>query len=583
MRLIVLTNYRSVFGSICINSLYKNGFDFLPYIIDNNPYRISKQNNKVVFFDKIKSIFRHKQKNSYLEFNDNTIKYCKFLGASFKLVCKIDEDLFNDILSYKPNAVILADVPIIAKEYINMLDSAGIKMFNMHAADLPRYRGNYATYAMIRDGLPLTITLHTIDEKIDKGNIVDKFILDKKHVKSNDTFFSLERKLYTYGIDYFMGNMKKYILNIDNFANIDNNDYLLVCVTLEERNNIKCNFADYLYKAYGISQDTDGVLEGALKNISQDACAELPSLTSRLNLSFEDNIVGDDTRKFGLLHCDSSKIYTDYAIDKINKKPLILPNNKKWCVVLSHDVDIIPDLSAVKYIFDLENKFGVSSTFLLAAQESYEKRHEYDPTYLLDEPLTKELIYYIVANNHEIGLHGSYRSYNDFELLISEKNRLETFVGMEVKSIRQHYLNFDRLITPKIQEQSGFIIDSSLGFPSNFGIRSSISRPYHMFSYDNGRNYNILMLSYLIMDQNIFFNEEIEKSSYNKKLEYLIERVNYAKQNNSVVVLDWHIHTAQMDGWWQIYSDILKYITSDKDCFITTMENFYYTYKTLND
>lgn len=84
------------------------------------------------------------------------------------------------------------------------------------------------------------------------------------------------------------------------------------------------------------------------------------------------------------------------------------------------------------------------------------------------------------------------------------------------------------------------------------------------------------------MDQNIFFNERLENSSYDQKLKFFIERIDYARRNNSVVVLDWHVHTIR-NGWWKIYKDILKYVTSDNSCFVTTLENFYYTYKTLSN
>ena len=45
------------------------------------------------------------------------------------------------------------------------------------------------------------------------------------------------------------------------------------------------------------------------------------------------------------------------------------------------------------------------------------------------------------------------------------------------------------------------------------------------------------------MDQNIFFNERLENSLYDQKLKYFIKRIDYARRNNSVVVLDWHVHT----------------------------------------
>ena len=60
MKLIIITNYRSVFGSICINSLFKNNINFVPYILDNNPYKIPKNNSGLSFVSKIKSFFRKK-------------------------------------------------------------------------------------------------------------------------------------------------------------------------------------------------------------------------------------------------------------------------------------------------------------------------------------------------------------------------------------------------------------------------------------------------------------------------------------------------------------------------------------------
>lgn len=110
------------------------------------------------------------------------------MGIRFKSIESINEAIFNDILLYNPDAVILADAPIISKECVNMLNDAKIKIFNMHAADLPKYRDNYATYAMVRDNLLLVITLHIVDEKIDRGIVVDKFKLKKQYVRDNDIF-----------------------------------------------------------------------------------------------------------------------------------------------------------------------------------------------------------------------------------------------------------------------------------------------------------------------------------------------------------------------------------------------------------
>ena len=93
-----------------------------------------------------------------------------------------------------------------------------------------------------------------------------------------------------------MKNIRKYILRSYNHLYVNDNDYPLVSVTQKERNDIKKNFSNYLFNAYGVHKNTYDPSEGVLKNVNVDRRTNLFDLVSRINLLFEDNIVGGDKK-----------------------------------------------------------------------------------------------------------------------------------------------------------------------------------------------------------------------------------------------------------------------------------------------
>ena len=162
-----------------------------------------------------------------------------------------------------------------------------------------------------------------------------------------------------------------------------------------------------------------------------------------------------------------------------------LPAGKSFLVWLSHDVDrVYKTLAHAFYYFiknrkwhhlghyfqgfntywnfekiiSLEAKHGVKSTFFFLNESMQAKWTDFKSfvlakgRYDIRDPKIVKTIKLLDARGWEIGIHGSYRSYNDRQLLKKEKEILEEILGHPIESIRQHYLNLTIPETWQIQK-----------------------------------------------------------------------------------------------------------------------------------
>lgn len=128
-------------------------------------------------------------------------------------------------------------------------------------------------------------------------------------------------------------------------------------------------------------------------------------------------------------------------------------------------------------IAELEMKYGVRSTFLFLNESHRELSVNFIGRYnIMDEKVTSA-IRWLDSQGFDIGLHGSYYSYNNEELLKHEKNVIEDILGHKVVSTRQHFLNRDDT-TFEIQNRIGIKYDSTIGNKNTTGENLSIF-PYY--------------------------------------------------------------------------------------------------------
>jgi hypothetical protein len=101
----------------------------------------------------------------------------------------LNSDVACDLLVRTPvDALLLAESPVLKGR---ILSAPRCGIINIHAAPLPEYRGNYATYWALYYDDPLYVSAHLVDRGIDTGPILARSRLP---VHRGDTLQDIDRR-----------------------------------------------------------------------------------------------------------------------------------------------------------------------------------------------------------------------------------------------------------------------------------------------------------------------------------------------------------------------------------------------------
>ena len=113
-------------------------------------------------------------------------------------------DTIHDIEARKLDLGIILGARILSKEVI---DSFSIGIINLHSGLLPYNRGLDNVQWAIKDDIPQAVTLHFINEEIDRGR---KVIEEKIAIQADDTLLDMQMKLI--GTEQRL--LRKFLLNL---------------------------------------------------------------------------------------------------------------------------------------------------------------------------------------------------------------------------------------------------------------------------------------------------------------------------------------------------------------------------------
>jgi peptidoglycan/xylan/chitin deacetylase (PgdA/CDA1 family) len=170
------------------------------------------------------------------------------------------------------------------------------------------------------------------------------------------------------------------------------------------------------------------------------------------------------------------------------------------------------------------------------------------------EPTTGELadvVRRLDDGGWEVGLHGSYHSYDDQDRLAHEKRRLEEIVGSPVRGGRQHYLRLTIPRTWKYQSRIGLDYDASLGSSTEYGFQHGydVVRPF-------GDEFVVFPLT--LMEQALPDPETSFDDAWSACRDLLDE----AAENDAVMTALWHLRyfsAREFPGYRQLYRRVVEY------------------------
>jgi peptidoglycan/xylan/chitin deacetylase (PgdA/CDA1 family) len=180
--------------------------------------------------------------------------------------------------------------------------------------------------------------------------------------------------------------------------------------------------------------------------------------------------------------------------------------------------------------------------------------------YDIREKMIIDQILALKKQGHEIGVHGSFNSYTDLDLLLKEKAILEEILGEEIIGIRQHHLNLAKN-TWELQKKAGFKYDSSWGLNFEIGVEQDKVVPFKPFKDE-----------FLVIPMTMMDSPFVGSAAKWKQLEDLIQM---ADENDGVLVLNWHtdsLNEKEFPGHRSTFVDILKILKSKNASFYTMTE-----------
>ncbi len=211
-----------------------------------------------------------------------------------------------------------------------------------------------------------------------------------------------------------------------------------------------------------------------------------------------------------------------------------------------------------EYWEELEKKLNVRSIFYVHAKV---RRNLLtwlvDPNYDLEHyPRLQEKLKQLSADGFAIGLHGSYYSAVDLDLLKREKEVLEGVLGKPVSQTRQHWLRYVEGKTPFIHD-AVFRMDSTLGWNDRVGFRNGCSSAFYPYDHVHQRAFTFLEIPQVIMDFNIYQSLSLENMEFVNRAVQVLERA--LKYKSAYVSISWHDRACTRDyNWHKTYEYIVK-------------------------
>ena len=207
------------------------------------------------------------------------------------------------------------------------------------------------------------------------------------------------------------------------------------------------------------------------------------------------------------------------------------------------------------WLFDLHGKYRKRPVyFILSAL----KRTAFDKNIHPKHPAMKQLIKKLAANG-DIGLHPSYYSNRDTDLIFSEKKVLVSVANVPVNISRQHYIKNKIPYTYKLLLAKTITDDYSMGYATHLGFRAGTSHSFPWYNLKNEEQTTLRIHPFCFMDTAARFECGLSAGEAFTRLDKMKKLL---QTNGGSLVTVFHNFSlgtdAGWEGWKEGYEDFFR-------------------------
>ena len=162
----------------------------------------------------------------------------------------------------------------------------------------------------------------------------------------------------------------------------------------------------------------------------------------------------------------------------------------------------------------------------------------------------------------KMGLHGSYASYDNPDLLVVESERLETILHRPTVSNRYHFL---RLSLPKsynVLMNNGILHDYTMGYAEEVGFRAGTGTPYPFFDLESDCGTPLVIHPFAAMDSTFYYYKKFTSTQAESVYRHLVDECRHVGCRLSLL---WHNQSLCEDFGWQGWRDTFESVLNYAD------------------
>ena len=212
------------------------------------------------------------------------------------------------------------------------------------------------------------------------------------------------------------------------------------------------------------------------------------------------------------------------------------------------------------WYMDICEKAGRRASFYFICDHS---AGDIDGCYDINEPRIVDLMKGMNKRGHELGMHGSYNSYQSVQQIARERQCMinvcqQAGILVSISGNRQHYLRWDALLTPDCLDKAGFEYDSTGSFADMVGFRYGTSRAFTMWSWKKNAPLRIKQKPLILMECSVISERYMGLGYSDAAIELMKKIKRRALMYGGDFTFLWHNHHLMTENDRRFFSDLVK-------------------------